>query len=81
MNWLEKWFLRRLCRKLVLQGLGHKQNITQYYLVMRDAAQWEFSEDNKPSLDGFLEECHKEAGKSWRNYPHVYARRYYGQIE
>ena len=65
MTWLEKWFLRRLCRKIVIQGPRHTPNITEYYRYIRNAAQREFKEDTQPTLNSFLEKCHKDAGKTW----------------
>ena len=61
MNWFERWFLKRLCKKLVIQGPAHRRNIIEYYSIMQEAAKKEFYEDNKPTLDSFLEECHKES--------------------
>jgi hypothetical protein len=55
------WLLRRLCRKLVKQGYYHKTNITQYFRIMYQAAMVEFTEDNKPTLDAFLQECFDDA--------------------
>jgi hypothetical protein len=31
---------------------------------MREAAEFEFTEDNQPTLDAFLGECHSEANAS-----------------
>ena len=45
----------------MVQGFDHKQNIIEYYKVMQQAAKEHFTEDNKPTLDGFLTDCHKEA--------------------
>lgn len=56
--------LRWICRKLVIQGPAHRANIIAYYRIMREAAEQEFSEDNKPTLDAFLRECHDEANAS-----------------
>lgn len=53
--------LRKLCGKLVVQGHCHKAYITEYYRIMREAAEREFTEDNKPTLDAFLQECFDEA--------------------
>jgi hypothetical protein len=53
--------LRWICRKLVKQGPLHKASIVAYYRIMREAAECEFTEDNKPTLDAFLGECHSEA--------------------
>jgi len=60
-NWLTRIILRKLCRDFVRQGHYHKARITEYYRVMRDAAEKEFTEDNKQTLDVFLLECHSEA--------------------
>jgi hypothetical protein len=53
--------LKYICRRLVIQGHTHKANITEYYRIMYQAAQNEFTEDNKPTLDDFLRECFDEA--------------------
>ncbi len=60
MSRLEKWFLKRLCRKLVFQG-NHEGKITEYYRILRQAAEKEFIEDNRVGLDDFLTECHLAA--------------------
>lgn len=49
--------LEYLCRKLVVQGYNHKNNIKKYYQIMREAARNEFWEDNETTLDSFLQEC------------------------
>jgi len=61
MNWLERWLLKRLVRRLVLQGPSHQGYIIEYYKTIIDAARLEFSEDNEPTLLDFLEECHTRA--------------------
>ena len=58
---LVRLLLRWICRKLVKQGSLHKERIVAYYRIMREAAESEFTEDNKPTLDAFLGECHSEA--------------------
>lgn len=63
-NRLVRLLLRWICRKLVKQGPLHKSRIVAYYRIMREAAECEFTEDNKPTLDAFLEECHSEANCS-----------------
>ncbi len=35
--------------------------IIKYYSILIDAVRKQFSEDNKPSLDSFLTECHENA--------------------
>ena len=58
---LVRLLLRWICRKLAKQGSLHRPRIIDYYRIMREAAESEFTEDNKPTLDAFLEECHSEA--------------------
>lgn len=62
---LVRLLLKWACRRLVKQGALHRLRIVSYYRIMREAAEREFSEDNKPTLDAFLAECHSEA-----NAPH-----------
>lgn len=57
----ERYILKRICRRLVRQGWYHKRRITEYYKIMREAAQAEFTEDNRPTLNSFLRECHDDA--------------------
>ncbi len=49
--------LKWLCKKLVKQSPIHKTNIISYFQIMREAVENEFTEDNKPKLDSFLQEC------------------------
>ena len=63
---LVRLLLRWMCRKLVKQGSLHRPRIIAYYRIMREAAESEFTEDNKPTLDAFLRECHSEANKEAR---------------
>jgi hypothetical protein len=58
---LVRLLLMWICRKLVKQGSLHRPRIITYYRIMREAAESEFTEDNKPTLDAFLRECHSEA--------------------
>jgi len=53
--------LKAICKSLVKQGWFHKANITAFYRIMYQAAQAEFTEDNKPTLDTFLQECFDKA--------------------
>ncbi len=72
MNSLYRYLLKYICKKLVVQGFDHKQNIIEYYRIMQEAAENEFTEDNKPTLDGFLTDCHKEANNEilFQRYGH-----------
>ena len=56
----QRWMLRKIASRTVIQG-DHKIQIEEYYSILVDAARKEFTEDNKPTLDGFLEECHKKS--------------------
>ena len=59
--WLVRLLLRWACRELVVQGYYHRTNIVAYFQIMRETAKREFYEDNKPTLDAFLQECFDEA--------------------
>jgi len=56
MNFLDKWFLRRLCDKITIQG-NHRDNIIEYYRVINVSAKNEFTEDNSVTINSFLEDC------------------------
>ena len=58
---LEKTVLRHICKRLVKQGHTHKSNISEYYGILYQAAANEFTEDNKATLDNFLQECFNDA--------------------
>ncbi len=62
----ERWLLKSLTRRLVVQGPAHQDNITDYYRIMNDAARREFNEDNKPTLDDFLMECQEQSLGNFR---------------
>jgi len=64
MNEFYRYILRHIAKKLVVQSNQHKFNITEYYVVMAEAAQEEFREDTIPGLDNYLKECH--ARSLWR---------------
>jgi hypothetical protein len=56
-----KIILKYICRRLVIQGHSHKANISEYYGIMYQAAAEEFTEDNKPTLDDFLQKRFDES--------------------
>lgn len=62
-TYLQLTILTWIARKIVTQSHRHHYNITMYYHVMYEAAKAEFREDNKDTLDCFLEGCHKVAGE------------------
>lgn len=51
---LIKHIIKEYVAKQVRQGPFHAKNITKMYQVIRDACEKEFTEDNDPTLDGFL---------------------------
>ena len=60
---LQIWLLKKIFTKSVVQGFDHKNNITNIYRLLYKAAQDQFTEDNKPTLDHFLNECFQEGLK------------------
>ncbi len=60
MSSFQRWMLGRIVNRIVIQG-NHRNRIVEFYSILVSAARKEFTEDNKPTLDGFLEECHQEA--------------------
>ncbi len=61
LNRFERWMLERLIAKVVRQECRHKENITALYQAVYDRARYSFYEDNKPTLDSFLDECYQDA--------------------
>lgn len=57
MTKFERWFLRRVLRKHIVQGHHHDKRITEFYAMIRQAVESEFTEDNKPTRDQYLTEC------------------------
>lgn len=55
------WALKFLCRRIVKQGSTHKNNMIIYYRILWEAAENEFTEDNRPTLEAFLTECFEAA--------------------
>ena len=53
--------LKRLTKRIVVQGPDHETNIIQYFNIMVEASNTEFSEDNRPTQDAFLRECFEAA--------------------
>ena len=54
--------LSLICSKIVVQG-AHKKKMVDYYRNLRIAAENEFTEDNRTTLDVFLRECFEESLK------------------
>ena len=58
MTRFERWMLKRITKRIVIQSHEHRNNIIEYYNIIYDAVKKEFYEDNKITLDSFLSECH-----------------------
>ncbi len=56
MNNLEQWLLRGILARQVRAGRDHDQRIQQLYIMIREAAEQEFTEDNIPTLNDSLVE-------------------------
>jgi hypothetical protein len=56
MNSLEFKLLQQLLKREVKQGPMSGQNIRGLYMMIRQAAEAEFYEDNIPTLNAFLQE-------------------------
>jgi len=74
MSRFQRWMLSRITRDLVIQGPWHQDRITEYYEIMHRAARREFFEDNRPTLDDFLQECHSDAASN--DYDKIRYRQY-----
>ena len=62
MTWLEKLVAKWLAKRIMYQNY-HKTRIVELYEVIHQTAKERFYEDNKATLDGFLQECFDNAGK------------------
>lgn len=65
LNRFERWLLKGLIQKIVRQDTHHQQAITGLYQSIYDQARKTFYEDNKATLDDFLDECYED-GKQRR---------------
>lgn len=54
MNRFERWFLKRLLKKLMRNKPWHDLHVRDVYSMVRRAAVEEFTEDNAPTTDDFL---------------------------
>jgi len=65
----DRWMLKRIFKKIVVQGFDHQSNIEETYKLLRQEAEKIFTEDNAPTLDCFMNECF-EASQSyyWTSY-------------
>ncbi len=60
MTRFQRYILKRIAASVVKQG-WHRKRIIEFYHILIEAARKEFTEDNEPTLDSFLTECHQEA--------------------
>ncbi len=63
MTKLQRFLLQWVARRIVIPG-GHDIRIIEAYQIIYDATKTEFFEDNKPTLDAFLQDCFDKA-KKW----------------
>ena len=59
MTKFQRWMLRKITERIVVQSPSHYGNIHDYYQIMNDAVKAEFTEDNIPTRNGFLTEIHE----------------------
>ena len=63
MNRLERWFLRRLLRKLIKQGPWWEGNVTDLFEEVNLRYRYVFYEDNYYTRKAYLQECLEKATK------------------
>ena len=65
MTKFEVWFMRRVFKREVRQGCDHTRRIAELYAMIREACNNEFTEDNSPTLDAYLQDVFNltQAGK------------------
>lgn len=61
MNRFERWFLKRILCKQVKQGPRCHLHTIELYVMIKEAAEKEFTEDNSPTLSHYLKECFYES--------------------
>lgn len=61
MSIFEKWIVRRIFKQQVAQGYDHNKRITKLYIMIREAVEKEFDEDNKPTRDAYLTELFEKS--------------------
>jgi len=61
--------LKKIAHRIVVQSHEHRENIIRFYRTLAEAAREQFTEDNRPTLEHFLKECHDEAfQRTWPGY-------------
>jgi len=53
--------LKKIAKRLVIQGPHHADNIATYYEIMAETAKDTFTEDNVHTLNDFLVEQHQKS--------------------
>lgn len=54
MTRFERWYIKRIFKREVVQGFDHDKRIQNLYQMIRDAAADEFTEDNESTRDSYL---------------------------
>jgi hypothetical protein len=61
--------LEKISDRLTIQSPFHESNIEEYFRIMIQAANEEFTEDNDPTLHGFLKDCFDRAIQKELKFP------------
>lgn len=61
MNWFERWMLRRILKKLIVQGYRWDGNVTDVLREINSAYERTFYEDNYYTRVANLQECFDNA--------------------
>ena len=61
MTLIQEMILKRIAFKIVIQSPEHRNNIIKFYKILAQAVRDEFTEDDRPTFEAFLNECHKES--------------------
>ena len=69
----ERWMLKRIARRIVIQSPVHEKNIIEYISIMKRCMMQEFNEDSVPELNSFFNDCVEKATHDqylkYSNYP------------
>ncbi len=62
------WILKRIAKRIVTQSQFHRNNIVDYLKIILEAAGDEFTEDNRPTRIGFIDDCYDDAKQLTKGY-------------
>jgi hypothetical protein len=61
MNTFERWYMKRIIKKEIVQGKWHFARTEAMMTMIIDAWRTEFNEDNLPTTKAILHECLESA--------------------